>query len=95
MELDEIPDDHDDDDDDDEKDELASDAEGGAIVSMILLLRLTGTQCGASRHEEAADGMAAGLTGWQKSPTMAAKTSRKQGQEHSEEAKKDQAAYGA
>lgn len=88
MELDDIPDDQDDDDDDDEKDELASDAEGGGVVSMILSLRLTGTWCGASRHEEAADGMTVGPTGWQKSRTMAAKTSRKQGQEHSEEAKK-------
>lgn len=77
MELDEIPEDQDDD-DDDEKDELASDAEGGVIVSAILLLRLTGYTVW-SRREEAADGMAAGLTGWQKSRTMAAKTSRKQG----------------
>ena len=75
MELDEIPDDQDDDDDDDEKDELASDAEGGAVVSMIPSPRLTGYPVW-SRHEEAADWMAAGLTGWQKSRTMAAKTSR-------------------
>jgi hypothetical protein len=46
MELDEIPDDqdHDDNDDEEEKDELASDAEGGAVVSMTLLLRLAGYQ---------------------------------------------------
>jgi len=88
MELDEIPDQEDDDDDDDERDELASDAEGGASVSVTLLLRLTGTRCGASRHEEAADGMSAGLAGWPKSRTMETKTSRKQSQEHGEEAKK-------
>ena len=57
MELDEIPEDQDDDDDDDEKDELASDAEGGTVVSIVLLLRLTGTRM------ERAD-MRRSLTGW-------------------------------
>ena len=85
MELDDIPDDQDDD-DDDEKDELASDAEGGGVVSMILSLRLTGTWCGASRHEEAADGMLSdpqdgkNLAPWQqkRAENKAKNTARKQ-----------------
>ena len=47
----------DDDDNDDEKDELALDAEGGTVVSIILLLCLTGTRM------EQAD-MRRLLTGW-------------------------------